>query len=282
MAQSTVLSAEEQALESKLGYPHSVFQLLKAKLNPQLGTVTQGDPTETERDFFEEGREEYRAPLLEIDKQTFIETAKSFPELKPVIDQQLSLYGGNFKERMAKSAENAKVVGQILANMNQRALPGKGLPSFAAPGASPGLPDFAKMSNMAGIDLSNLPDMSSLASLLHLNMPDTDRQADAPKPAPNLCLALKFKGLGDNNYSSDPRILPLREELRKLGYNITEERDRSKSEMFLTRKAAENYLQEAGTPEEKLNLSVQEAKKIVVIYPVDRLLRSFSPLVLRG
>ncbi len=105
------LTLEEKAIAKKIGFDEKALALIKERLKPQMSIVRSGGLEQQDMDFVQ-GNQMSVAPLLEKDKQTYIEVAKEFPELAPVVKFELDFYTRSHDLQLVLEQQSIKQLGE--------------------------------------------------------------------------------------------------------------------------------------------------------------------------
>lgn len=271
-----VLTSEEKQIADKLGYDQKILAQVINALDPEIGIVTAMMDGQFEQPKGEKGAKDiFRgsditvAPLLEKDLENYRNIVRDFPELKPLIDREISLHQ-NYRGIFDLSPEGKKLNEADIARSERFAQAVRKCSALIRQEAE----DKNLQSETDGYMLVKPPDYTSEADV-NKKIAELEIKAkgivlrDENKPRP--VLGLRYKSEGNPLYGMDQRLRHLQQQLEGTGYKTSEVgRNKVEAKTFESRADAEKYLSSYGlTHIDPLVLTEQPAQKTQETYQKD-------------
>lgn len=271
---SVSLTTHEKEIAKQIGFDEKVLELLKERLHPEMGIVKSGGLEQPDMVFVRQDESDV-LPLLDKDRENYGKLEKQFPELKPLVEQELRRYSApNAKQEMSDIVEKQMMVHFGPEKFKRY----KRFVSETSPAMSIMRQEVAQSSGHSNA-YGFLNSMDCFESDAALEKAIAEVKASVagkilkPENRATQYLGLRFNGIGDYSLRYDRRITELQTELEKLGYRITEDFSGIKrSKVFETRAEAEKYLSESGTGIDGISLREQKAETKQITYPPDEAL----------
>lgn len=272
------LTKDEQELAKKLGFDETTMLLIKETLAPQFGLVKMGPDYSGNGMAFVIHRDFSRV-LLPQDRTNYENIARKYPELKPLIDRELSLYKTqaenlaeeqSIRENQLKNSMGAdryarykrylEAVSQYLPVMEQEAAA-----QSEEEKSEQSLPSGVK--RIQNVDESFLDSDKTLEHKIEELHSKYKGKVLNPDSGQFLALGLRFKGPGNIIMSNDRRLEKLRERLEPLGYRFETKEGIRHTKVFESKDEALKYLAEWQTTPEFLSLQETPACSFDAAYP---------------